>query len=315
MAESTSRSFQSTTSSKQPFKLQRIGSKADGRRLFLPNASFEAGLNQTAISNTSSAVNDSDAVGVATRKEEATINTKLAMRELSMMFSSPAFGVEGRKPHNRSTASMIYENSGEEAADESFGNLGDGLMLDNSICNTRAGAREKNSSFPSHAAPRSSMQKQDSSSNKDGFKNFENNQNNDKLDGVSKSSFAHGFQIYQDDENEDMSQKDVSRVHVSSLRSVASESDESSNGGYEHGDTASISEAMAIFGAEEFGVRQQPENNNTEGDTATLSLFNDVFSKEDQNLSPPNENEKIIYPKASFQIFVDDDEVHKEIVS
>jgi len=117
---------------------QEQDAKPEARVLFQSELSFEGSLNQTAISTASSAINESDAVGVPTKKEEETINTKFAMRELSMMFSSPAFGVDdsARKPELRVNDDSVHD--GENAQNVSFGNVGDGLgqsMLDNSILN------------------------------------------------------------------------------------------------------------------------------------------------------------------------------------
>ncbi|KAL3920847.1 MAG: hypothetical protein SGILL_003052 [Bacillariaceae sp.] len=340
MAESTSRSFQSAASCQQPFKLQRIGSKTEGRRLFMPNGSFEAGLNQTAVSNASSAVNESDAVGVSTRKEEATINTKFAMRELSMMFSSPAFALDGRKQPHHSTASKINENSNEDVCDDSFGNLGDGIMLNNSICNTGLEESDQNSSFRSSGYAKASAQKQSSVRKPEAFQIFQDNESDEKPEPQGNGGFAifddnenvekpasvqkkgsagFGFQIYQDNGDESMTGQDVSRVHVSCLKSIESESDESSVGCFENGDTASMTEAMALFGGDGLEAAQRPSNAASEGDTATLSLFNEIFSKEDQNLSPPSGSDEQNKPKTaaagSFQIFVDTDAISKQTVS
>ena len=66
------------------------------RVLFSLNVSVDSQSNSFIFnaSTASSTINERDAVGVAVAKEEETINTKLAMKELSMMFSSPAMGLE-----------------------------------------------------------------------------------------------------------------------------------------------------------------------------------------------------------------------------
>ena len=130
---------EASSSSKQPRKVQRLHSKTEGRVLFRTEASFDASLNQTAISTASSTVHELDAVGLPTKKEEETINTKFAMRELSMMFSSPAFGVEdiAQKTERASRVDQSVDE-GQNDADVSY-NVGDMLgtsMLDNSILNT-----------------------------------------------------------------------------------------------------------------------------------------------------------------------------------
>lgn len=65
------------------------------RVLFRNNTSFEANNNRSMInvSQCSSAVNEALAVGVD-EPEEETINTKWAMKEMSMMFYSPAVGLD-----------------------------------------------------------------------------------------------------------------------------------------------------------------------------------------------------------------------------
>jgi hypothetical protein len=93
------------------------------------------GLNHTAISNASSTFNEIDDVGIPERRYDETINTKLAMRELSMMFSSPAAGPESirKKRHNHTS---VIEEGFENHHDESYENIADGLgnvHLDNSI--------------------------------------------------------------------------------------------------------------------------------------------------------------------------------------
>jgi hypothetical protein len=302
MAESTTRSFQNSTSSKHPFKLQRIGSKTDGRRLFEPNASFEAALNQTAISNASSTINEIDAVGMST-KGEATINTKLAMRELSMMFSSPAFGMEDRKHKDRSMASQIFETNEDSAADRSLGIVGDGLMLDNSICNHRNDG---------NGEPLDSYGKKKEERNP-GFTIFED----DEAEGSPPSEAEPrkeglGFQIYEDQDSPDHSK-------VEAKSSSQSSSDEDSHlvdaSRYETGDTVSISEAMAVLG-EDSTQNDQPEvRESNDGDTATLSLFNEIFQDDGDNENNSKSIMKNEQPPRPFEIFVDHDDQDNQNVS
>lgn len=87
-------------------------SKAETRRvLFGLNASTGSAAAYN-TSTASSTVNERDAVGLPMGKEEETINTKFAMKELSMMFSSPAMGC------GATNLSVIAAASGQEA-DES----------------------------------------------------------------------------------------------------------------------------------------------------------------------------------------------------
>ena len=69
-------------------------------------------------STASSTVNGSVAVGVSTVKEEQTINTQLALKELSIMFSSPAFAMteEGRHLNNSGGLGPILNQSGVSEA-------------------------------------------------------------------------------------------------------------------------------------------------------------------------------------------------------
>ena len=63
---------------------------------FLRNATSENPTPRN-ISTASSTIDEAFAVGAPTSKEEQTINTQVALRELSMMFSSPAFGLNESK--------------------------------------------------------------------------------------------------------------------------------------------------------------------------------------------------------------------------
>ena len=60
------------------------------------NASFENPTPRN-MSSASSTIDQTFAVGAPATKEEQTINTQFALRELSMMFSSPAFGLNESK--------------------------------------------------------------------------------------------------------------------------------------------------------------------------------------------------------------------------
>ena len=142
-----SSSSQHSPTNEQPRKMKRLDSKTENRVLFRSESpvTFE-GLNQTNISTVSSTINESDAVGVPTRRDEETINTKLAMRELSMMFSSPAFGVDGAaRRTERHTALNESAVEDERGRNISFANVGDGLepsIMDNSILNLAEDAIE-----------------------------------------------------------------------------------------------------------------------------------------------------------------------------
>lgn len=143
MAESQSESSQVSLESvakEQPRKIQKMGHEVEGRVLFQPGASFEGSINRTNISTASSTVIESEAVGMPMRREEETINTKFAMKELSMMFSSPAQDEFDRKGDIQT---FVIHESAQEVQDSatSYANIGDTLgtsMLDNSILNYEA---------------------------------------------------------------------------------------------------------------------------------------------------------------------------------
>jgi len=299
MAESTSRHGQKSTSSKQPCKLQRVGSKNEGKRLFHPDASFEVGLNQTAISNTSSTVNEIDAVGMPARKDEETINTKLAMRELSMMFSSPAFGIDGQRRQNSDSLarSRINESLDRDMEDNCLGNLGDGLMLDNSICNSGSNenhgernpsprtnetdgfekmalreltdAVEEGSNNPLRCSAQVSrrvgevsqsdpLRGSESDLNQDpGFSIYEDDPGSAGEKSVRPSNL--GFQIFEDDDRRCSNDSGSDAGEIEGLKESY----------YETGDTISLSEANEIFG--------ERENQGEDTSTLELSLINEVF--------------------------------------
>ena len=97
------------------------------KALFFGDASIDSCYNMNNISTASSTVNERDAVGVATGKEEETINTKLAMRELSMMFSSPAMGL------NDTRIEPPVEAEGDTATFSIVAGLVDETAANNSI--------------------------------------------------------------------------------------------------------------------------------------------------------------------------------------
>ena len=131
MAENASASQRIPESDENPRKIAKIQSTASssGRVLFKHEVSFDASLNRTAISNASSVVNESDGVGLPTRREEETINTKLAMKELSMMFLSPALEV----PHRARNQPFSSGDDRSEASDDNIADLVGNITLNNSI--------------------------------------------------------------------------------------------------------------------------------------------------------------------------------------
>jgi hypothetical protein len=140
MIESEPPSFHTNASTISSNPQQKMGSRKEGEALFRPEASFEGILNQTAISTASSTVHATDAVGLPSKREEETINTKFAMKELSMMFSSPAFGVDdvARKTERqtaRGNRSVLTGCDGVDASFDEIGHMLGNADLDNSIVN------------------------------------------------------------------------------------------------------------------------------------------------------------------------------------
>jgi hypothetical protein len=101
---------------------------ASRRVLFSMNVSVDSQTHSFILnaSTASSTVNERDAVGLVGAKEEETINTKFAMRELSMMFSSPAMGLGDSNPP---AAQRPRLNEGGDIADYSM--IINGLDADN----------------------------------------------------------------------------------------------------------------------------------------------------------------------------------------
>jgi hypothetical protein len=125
------------------------------RSLFRSDASVEAAVtvptprNMSTLSTASSTVDEAVAVGVPGGREEQTINTQFALRELSMMFSSPAFGMnESVRQVNRSGGlGPILNESGvsEAAADDGGG--GDDTATFESIADLVQGVADSDHSF------------------------------------------------------------------------------------------------------------------------------------------------------------------------
>ena len=184
-----------------------------GRVLFRSEPSFEdssaANHHHHAAENSaaSSVLNESDAVGLPTAKEEETINTKLAMKELSMMFSSPAFGVDddGRRgePSRRT-------RDGDNHDDDSYDNIGDlvgNFALNNSII---GGPNEdlRGNKTPGGLQRIQSADSDDEESSDDENVLERRNSRPEQASGIG------GFQIYQDD-TEPKQHGESSKAHSS----------------------------------------------------------------------------------------------------
>ena len=285
------------------------------KRLFQnPDVSFGTGLNQTAISNASSTLNEINNAGLPRKHEEETINTKFAMRELSMMFSSPTFEVNNdRRRQDQSSTSRINESlyHGNVENNTSFGNVGDGIMLNNSICNTgtdnvqcgensfaKSNLYEDYKISPSEKFREVNKKKfaifEDEASLKEdqlrpstqtctGFQIYdegnegaleENNVDEDREEGFlgkGKRRACTSLHIY-DEQNsgskEDPTKRSARKFHENQHRSNL----------FETGDTASISDAIALLEDEkEFSDQKTGD---VDGETANLSLFNEILRDE-----------------------------------
>lgn len=138
----------------RPRKLQRLNLSAERGVLGKNDSSFDSSLNRTAISTASSTVNEVDAVGIPGRREEETINTKLAMKELSMMFSSPAFGIDeiARKSERRDKSYFDKSFRDDQEPYMPVGDLIENAALDNSILNPSNVAEENHEELKLFAA-------------------------------------------------------------------------------------------------------------------------------------------------------------------
>mmetsp|Transcript_20600 Transcript_20600/g.23120 ORF Transcript_20600/g.23120 Transcript_20600/m.23120 type:complete len:1260 (-) Transcript_20600:14-3793(-) len=324
MSESLSRSIQTSARSNKIFGKERIESKSEGKILLQPvDVSFGTGLNQTAISNASSTINEIDNFGLSGKQEEETINTKFAMRELSMMFSSPNFEVDStRKRRDLSRTSRINESVAHDNIEVNalFGNVGDGIMLNNSICNTAIeDTRGEERSFP-----KTKLRKDYESTTGEKFQKVNKNDNvgitifqdkkslnEEKVQTGTQSGIE--FQIY-DEGNENIVEpkiydEDVNRFqiyveeHLDTEEQKMDGKNDSENSNqkrpikenfemklnedkrcsnlFEKGDTASISDAIALL---EDGGKPSDGAIGDEGEeTADLSLFNEIFQDESKN--------------------------------
>lgn len=387
---SSSSPVQSSPNTEQPLKMQRVDAKPTGRVLFRPDPSFENSMNHTTISTASSVINEADAVGVPTKREEETINTKLAMRELSMMFSSPAFGVDGdaRRAERQTSTHNESRSEDDRGQDVSFANVGDGLghsMLDNSILNVDNDANENKGprnpharssktpgfenmalrelrtttespgtlgcqSTPSRGVTQQIQQDPFRGTEVDlveepGFQIYEDedaraipaasttfsifedgNNEEDETDAPSQHAGAQGFQIYADsDEDRKPSSGSGFAIYEegddANNRNDDTESEASDP--YAQGDTATFSLLGDAVGLGESDERISPGpgrvssvGQEEQGDTATLSLFNELF----QDSSPTNEPSALHTsepPKATggFSIYVGDEDEDDSSVS
>lgn len=138
MGDSVSGIYQDDSEDCKPAARRRSLKKTPvPKALFAGDSSVESGYNNvTNVSTASSTVNESHAVGAPTTKEEETINTKLAMKELSMMFSSPAMGLNDLEP-------AVEEDEDEEDGDTATFSLVAGLVDENAANNSILAASQE----------------------------------------------------------------------------------------------------------------------------------------------------------------------------
>eukprot|EP00531_Pseudo-nitzschia_arenysensis_P021091 CAMPEP_0116138238 /NCGR_PEP_ID=MMETSP0329-20121206/12680_1 /TAXON_ID=697910 /ORGANISM="Pseudo-nitzschia arenysensis, Strain B593" /LENGTH=278 /DNA_ID=CAMNT_0003633217 /DNA_START=365 /DNA_END=1197 /DNA_ORIENTATION=+ len=221
------------------------------------------------------------------------------MKELSMMFSSPAFETESaRRQNDDSNASRINGSIAHVGrADTSFGNVGDGLLLDNSICNTNSERiyYEKRPFGESSAIDATKGRSDGKESGGGGFQIFEDDATGEESKVQEESRAGSGFQIYQEESQNASPKRVVESSKATSKSSFAfqiyDERDE--NNGYETaeskfetGDTASIADAIAL-------LDEKLEIN----DSNSSSSDEESFRKE---------SEQIAQSSFRFQIFNDE---------
>ncbi len=311
MSESASGFVQSSIGSKKPFGNDDFPTESSGRDLFQQfDGSFDAGLNQTAISHASSTINEIDVGrgGVMGKKQrDETINTKFAMKELSMMFSSPAFESESaRRQNDDSNASRINGSIVHVGrADTSFGNVGDGLLLDNSICNANSeklyyGKRPFGESSAADALKGRSEGRESRGA---GFQIFQGDPTEEESKVEEESRAGSGFQIYE--ESQTFSPKRVVESSKANSKSsfafqIYDEGDddndiETTESKLESGDTASIADAIALLdekleindsnssSSDEESFQKEPEK--LSQSSFQFQIFNDENGKNDQEKS------------------------------
>ena len=319
----------------------RFGSNSDGPRppknskrvhsaMETSGTSFEASLNLTAVSAASSTVNEAHATGLPATRDEQTINTKFAFKELSMMFSSPAFGGDdgSRRPLQSRSMHKLDAAKAEGDGLDDCANMADlvgNITLDNSIL--AAGAENVENDGPSNPAPRTT--------DTPGFSNMALRELDAGVEAsVSLSCNARGtiarqpvaqhnplrgpeielfddpgFRIFEDDDSKPVAEPSFQIFQDGNLG--ANEADSNGAVGQEFAVTeqsekpsfqifqdvdSSANEVDTIntVGRESagnnvpiippansagagFAIYQDGQEENTEGDTARLSLFNELF--------------------------------------
>jgi hypothetical protein len=290
------------------------GKKLPPRSLFSGDDSMEYNMNN--ISTASSTVNERHAVGVATGKEEETINTKLAMKELSMMFSSPAIGLNDLEP-------PVEEEDGDTATFSIVAGLVDEHAANNSIL-----AGSVDGDYPDEndesVAPRnpeardttapgfhqSALQTLEGEYRVEqpvtggGFSIYEDEAPFPIYED-GQSSAAAPFQIHEDERDSEGDTatfsvfEDDGRSTLAAPFPIYEDRDKRAS----VGDTATFSVFEKVgqsAAAAPFSIYEDRAKRDSGGDTATFSVFGEVLKNLDEPLSAA----------AGFSLYVDDDSVN-----
>ena len=266
-----------------------------------PGTSFDTSLNQTAISAASSTVNEAHATGIRATRDEQTINTKFALKELSMMFSSPAFGGEddSRRPlHTKSVGERGAQNDTDDDGLDACANMAElvgNITLDNSIL--VASAEDGENDGPSNPAPRTTdtpgfetmaLRQLDSDERRHGDLSCHAQgtvvqqpfAQHDPLRGPEiELADDPGFRIFEDDDSKPLANppakptfqifQDVDTI-VNGVNSIQGAGRESAANDLPTSPPVNLAETAGFEIYED-----DPENSG--GDTARLSLFNELF--------------------------------------
>lgn len=279
-----------SSTNSQPRKVPRMESKLEKRVLFRSESSFEGSLNQTAISAASSTIHDLDGVGLPMRKEEETINTKFAMKELSMMFSSPACGADEMARKTESALNTTILNNSNDVSYDNMVNLTENHPLDNSVFNIESSGQLENDG-PKNPHARST--------GTPGFHSTALSQ----LEADSEASRSLSCVAQTGRSIEKLSQDNPLQRRERDMQdnpgfTIFEDSNEKSSSS-SAGDSTNVSQSSSSNGG----------NRQSFGDTASLSLFNEVFTDIAASDNEETSSEKAQPPssKSSFAIFVDDE--------
>lgn len=218
------------------------------------------------LSTASSTVNESHAVGIP--KEEETINTKLAMKELSMMFSSPAMGLGGSDAEG---AILLEKEEGDTTATFS---LVDGLVDDDAANNSILVAGEEHDENDGHARNPNARNVDNEDFHQDALQMLEGERDASVGGRATEQAAASGFSIYCDDDDD--YEGDTTGAPFEIYQDPARES---------VGDTATFSvlasalqtSSPAASAPAGFEIFNDDDKRSSGGDTATFSLLGDVL--------------------------------------